>query len=213
MRMTFRRQYHMKEQTYHTIQAGDLSLDLPIVPVNDGLAISLFMSIDAPISFVEKAGLTLAKELNDECAPQVVVTAATLGIPIGIAVAKGLGLDHLVVLQKTNKIHLKDALVEPLKSITTSDVQMLRLDRAQISKIQDRRVVFVDDVISTGGSLKAALRLIRQAKGKVVGIGTVVVEGNEWKQTIGRDDASLVHWLDKIPLFRKTDQGWKADWE
>uniref|UniRef100_A0A7S3L7L0 Phosphoribosyltransferase domain-containing protein n=1 Tax=Amphora coffeiformis TaxID=265554 RepID=A0A7S3L7L0_9STRA len=171
------------------------------------------MSIDTPISFVETAGLALAKELKDKCAPQVVVTAATLGIPVGIAVAKGLGLDQIVVLQKTNKIHLKDALLEPLKSITTSDAQMLRLDRAQIPNIQGRRVVFVDDVISTGGSVKAALRLIRQAKGEVVGIGAVLVEGSSWKETIGKDDASLVHWLDKIPLFRKTDQGWKADWE
>lgn len=199
----------------HTISAAGRTLDLPIIPVDTNLAIALFMSIDAPISFVQGAGEALATKLQTSCSPEVVVTAATLGIPVGIAVAKGLGLDRVIVLQKTNKIHLQDALTEPLKSITTSDPQLLRLDRAQIPNLKGKRVVFVDDVISSGGSVKAALQLIRKAEGKVVGIGAVLVEGTGWKSRIGDEDAALVHWLDKIPLFRRSgdDDGWKPDYE
>ena len=195
----------------HVIDVGSSQLELPIVPVGDDLAIALFMSIDAPISFVADAGRELASKLADLDA-DVVVTAATLGIPVGMAVAVGLGQDRLVVLQKTDKIHLADALTEPLDSITTGTPQLLRLDRAQIPNLAGKRVVFVDDVISSGSSAAAGLRLIRQAGGIVVGLGAVLVEGTNWKTALG-DDADLVWSLDRIPLYRRTDEGWTEDWE
>lgn len=195
----------------HVIDVGSSQLELPIVPVGDDLAIALFMSIDAPISFVADAGRELASKLADLDA-DVVVTAATLGIPVGMAVAVGLGQDRLVVLQKTDKIHLADALTEPLDSITTGTPQLLRLDRAQIPNLAGKRVVFVDDVISSGSSAAAGLRLIRQAGGIVVGLGAVLVEGTNWKTALG-DDADLVWSLDRIPLYRRTGEGWTEDWE
>ena len=195
----------------HVIDVGSSQLELPIVPVGDDLAIALFMSIDAPISFVADAGRELASKLADLDA-DVVVTAATLGIPVGMAVAVGLGQDRLVVLQKTDKIHLADALTEPLDSITTGTPQLLRLDRAQIPNLAGKRVVFVDDVISSGSSAAAGLRLIRQAGGIVVGLGAVLVEGTNWTTALG-DDADLVWSLDRIPLYRRTDEGWTEDWE
>ncbi len=195
----------------HVIDAGGAALELPIVKVADDLAIALFMSIDAPLSFVAHAGRELGSVLAEFDA-DVVVTAATLGIPVGMAVVTGLGQDRLVVLQKTDKIHLADALIEPLDSITTGTPQLLRLDRAQIPNLVGKRVVFVDDVISSGGSAAAALRLIRQADGIVVGLGAVLVEGTHWKTALG-DDADLVRSLDRIPLYRRTDEGWTEDWE
>jgi adenine phosphoribosyltransferase len=117
------------------------------------------------------------------------------------------------VLQKTRKIHLRDALSEPLSSITTGAAQSLLLDRRAVPAIGGKNVVFVDDVISSGGSCAAALRLIRAAGGNIVGVGAILVEGAGWKTKLGRD-AERVSFLGTIPLFRPTgpDGAWEPDW-
>jgi adenine/guanine phosphoribosyltransferase-like PRPP-binding protein len=199
----------------YTVTAGSQSADLDLIALNDSLAIALLMTIDESISFVTTAGAELATRLAASVgAIDVVVSAATLGIQVGMAVAVGLGLDRQVVLQKTKKLHLRDALSEPLSSITTGAAQDLLLDRRAIPFIRGKNVVFVDDVISSGSSCAAALRLIRAAGGNIVGVGAILVEGGEWKTRLGRDDAELVSFLGTIPLFRPTgpDGAWEADW-
>jgi adenine/guanine phosphoribosyltransferase-like PRPP-binding protein len=204
----------------YKVKAGSQSLDLDLVALDDSLAIALLMTIDESISFVRTAGAELATRLATSVGSgggttiDVVVSAATLGIQIGMAVAVGLGLDRQVVLQKTKKIHLRDALSEPLSSITTGTAQDLLLDRRAIPAIRGKNVVFVDDVISSGSSCAAALRLIRAAGGNVVGVAAILVEGEGWKTMLGHDDAELVFFLGKIPLFRPTgpDGAWEPDW-
>ena len=88
---------------------------------------------------------------------EVVASVATMGIPIAIEVSRSLGLDDYVIFQKTPKIHLADALSEPLRSITTGQEQHLLFDRARVDVVRDRNVALIDDVTSTGGSMHAAL--------------------------------------------------------
>ena len=71
--------------------------------------------------------------------PDIVASAATLGIPVAIEVSRALGLDDYLILQKTAKIHLADALAEPLSSITTGGEQRLLLDRARIPAVAGKR--------------------------------------------------------------------------
>jgi len=87
-----------------------------------------------------------------------------MGIPLAIEVSRALGLDDYVILQKTPKIHLADAIAEPVKSITTGAPQRLLFDRARVAAVAGRRVGVVDDVISTGASLSAALKLLRSVE-------------------------------------------------
>ena len=145
------------------------------------------------------------------------MSAATLGIPVGQAVASALKHERQVVLQKTAKIHLQSTpYAEPLTSITTGTPQKLLLDPRHIDRVRGKRVVFVDDVISSGGSCAAALRLIRAAGGNVVGVGAILVEGSGWKVRIGEADAQLVRSLGTIPLYRPPEVAggaWEADWE
>ncbi|MFK8025128.1 MAG: phosphoribosyltransferase family protein [Ilumatobacter sp.] len=190
----------------YPVDIGSQRRDLPLVPVADQVAISLLMTIDVPLSFVRTAGEELA-ELLGESRPEAIVTAATLGIPIATEVARALGHDEIVVLQKTAKIHLADAFVEPLSSITTDGEQALRLDRARVPVIAGRRIAFVDDVIATGGSVVAALRLIRAGGGDVVTIGSILTEGADWQDRLD-EDAPLVRSLGTIPVFRSTEGGW-----
>lgn len=191
----------------HRVAVGSQELDLPIVPVADDVAISLLMTIDRGVGFSARAGADLAAVLAP-LEPDVVATAATLGIPVAIEVSRALGLDDYLVLQKTRKIHLGDALTEPLSSITTTGDQALLLDRARIPSVAGRRVVLVDDVIATGGSIAACLRLLRAADAEVVGIGCLLVEAGGWRDVLG-DDAALVHPLGEIPVFgRGADGRW-----
>lgn len=192
---------------------GSQTVRLQLMQIAPNVAISLLMTIDEKISVIRTAGLELAtmvEHLNIEA----VASAATLGIPVGAAVAEGLGLDRQFVLQKTAKKHLDDALVEPLSSITARDDQALRLDRRWLSHLDGKRLVFVDDVVSTGGSCAAALRLLTRAGARVVAVAALLVEGDAWRAKLGQAHADLVHYLAKIPIFERDGptHDWRPVW-
>jgi len=194
----------------YRVEIGSQTADLPLVPLGPDTAISLLMTIDHGVRFMEQAGRDLA-ELLAPAEPEIVATAATLGIPVAIEVTKALGFDDYLVLQKTAKIHLGDALAEPLSSITTAGAQQLLLDRARIPAVAGQRVALVDDVVATGGSMAACLRLLRAAGANVVAVGTLLAEGAGWSDALG-PDAGLVRSLGRIPLFHRTDGGWVEQW-
>lgn len=189
----------------HRVGIGSQELDLDIVPVADDVAIALLMTIDRGVGFTAVAGADLAARLGP-LAPDVVASAATLGIPVAIEVSRALGLDDYLILQKTPKIHLGDALAEPLSSITTAGAQSLLLDRARSGAVAGRRVVLVDDVIATGGSIAACLRLLRAAGGEVVGIGCLLTEAAAWRDVLG-PDADMIVALGSIPIFGPAPDG------
>jgi adenine phosphoribosyltransferase len=183
----------------YTVDIAGQPTELPIVAINDTLAISLLMVIDMGVGFGERIGKALAAKLQER-KPDIVVGAATLGIPVAIEVSRHLGLDQYVIVQKSPKIHLGDALVEHVQSVTSSGSQRLLLDRRAIPLLKGRRVVVVDDVVATGSSLAATLKLVRQAGADVVGVGVILTEAHDWKKVLGADEA-LVTGLGHIPQF------------
>lgn len=178
---------------------GSQSVELPLVPLRADACIALLMTIDHGVSFIERAGRDLADELRVSY-PDVVVSAATLGIPVALEVSRALGLDDYVILQKSRKVHLDDALTQSVTSITSHGEQRLMLDRKRVPAVRGRRVAFVDDVISTGASVEVAMRLLDRAGADVVGIGCLLTEGNDWRERLG-GRADLVRSLGSIPLF------------
>jgi adenine phosphoribosyltransferase len=194
----------------YRVAIGSQIIDLPLVPISADTAISLLMTIDRGVQFMARAGNELADLLRQH-EPEIVASAATLGIPVAIEVSRALDLDDYLILQKTPKIHLADALAEPLVSITTAGRQDLLLDRARSSAVEGKRVALVDDVIATGGSMAASLRLLRAAGADVVAIGVLLVEGDDWRGQLG-GDAGLVHQLGVIPGFRRVAGGWEEVW-
>ena len=194
----------MDRPTYRT-KVGSQEVDLPIVELDDDTAIALLITVDLGIRFCEVAGQELAARL-DALGVDVVASVATMGIPIAIEVTRHLGLDQYVILHKTPKIHLADAVTEPVRSITTAVQQRLLFDRARIAAVKGRRVALIDDVVSTGGSCAAALRLLRGVGAEPVAIGAIVSEGNAWRRTLG-DDERLVRVLGELPLFRPLGDG------
>jgi adenine phosphoribosyltransferase len=196
----------------HRTTVGSQTLELPLVPLSDELTIALLITVDLGVAFAETAGRELA-ELMRPAEPEIVVSVATMGIPIAIEASRALGLDDYVILHKTPKIHLGDTWAEPVYSITTDKPQRLRMDPARVDVVRGRRVAVVDDVVSTGASLSSALRLVRRMDAEPVVIGTLMTEGGAWKRALG-DDAALVRALGAVPLFHPDGRGGLAeDWD
>ena len=189
----------------YRVAVGSQHADLPLVPLNDDLAIALMMTIDMGVQFTSTAGTELAR-LIEPARPDCVVSVATLGIPVAVEVSRALGLDDYLILQKTPKIHLRDGLREPVQSITSTGTQHLLLDRRRLPAVAGRRVAFVDDVISTGASCAAALRLLEAAGADIVAIGALLTEGDAWRAELA-PRARLVRALGTIPLFEPAPAG------
>jgi adenine phosphoribosyltransferase len=190
--------------TYVT-QVGSQTLTLPVVDLSEALTIALLITVDHGVSFARIAGEELAMQLSD-LKIDIIVSVATMGIPLAIETTRALNLDDYVILHKTQKIHLADGEWETVKSITTDANQRLLFDRARIAAVKGKRVAIVDDVISTGGSIVAALKLVRKVGGEPVALGCLVTEGSAWKASLG-EDAELVHSLGSIPLFHREGDG------
>ncbi len=196
---------------YHTT-VGSQNVSLPIADLTEDLALALLITVDMGVSFLDIAGRELADILRP-FRPDVVVTIAAMGIPVVHEVSRHLGIGQYGVLHKTPKIHLADAESEPVRSITTAKEQVLMFDSARIDTIRGKRVALVDDVVSTGASTGASLRLLRRLGAEVVAIGALVTEAAIWKSALG-DDAALVHALGELPVFRKNPDGsYREDWE
>jgi adenine phosphoribosyltransferase len=180
-------------------------VELPIIPLDQERAIALMMTIDLGVQFTTRASAELARAVAP-ARPDRIVSVATLGIPVAFEVSRRLGLDDYLILQKSPKIHLRDCLRQPVSSITSAGQQHLLLDRRRIGAVRGRRVAFVDDVISTGASAVAALRLLRQAGAEIVAIGALLTESDAWKPALG-PDADLVRALGQLPLFQPGRHG------
>jgi adenine/guanine phosphoribosyltransferase-like PRPP-binding protein len=199
------------DRTY-TTTVGSQKVDLPLVALSDELTIALLICVDMGVSFAETAGRELA-ELMQPAQPEIIVSVATMGIPLAIEASRALGLDDYVILHKTPKIHLGEAWAEPVHSITTDTPQRLRMDPARVGAVRGRRVAVVDDVVSTGASLAAALRLVRRLDAEPVVVGTLMTEGGGWKRALG-EDAALVRTLGTMPLFHPDGSGGLVeDWD
>jgi len=192
------------ERTY-SVEIGTQRVDLPVVSLSDQLALALLITVDMGVEFMSKAGAELADILRPSDV-DIVATVATMGIPVAVEVTRHLGLDQYVILHKTPKIHLADAVKEHVRSITTDVDQVLLFDRARIKDVKGKRVAIVDDVISTGASTGTALRLLRGVGANIVAIGTLVTEGSLWRQSLG-EDAAKVRALGSIPVFRPDGSG------
>jgi adenine/guanine phosphoribosyltransferase-like PRPP-binding protein len=189
-------------ETYEIKVAGE-TFSLPIVQLDEHTAIAHLVVINMGIRFCELVGKAMSRRFA-ALKPEIVVGSATLGIPVAIEVSRHLGLDRYVILQKSPKFSLADALSEEVTSITTPLPQRLLLDRRSISVIQGKRVLVVDDVVTSGSSIAAAMRLVRRAGANVVGAGVILTEGHAWRAALG-EDARLIEGLDHIPQFSVLD--------
>lgn len=176
--------------TYKMTVAG-LERELELFPVNDKLDIAAFIMF-GDVEMTEAASRELLKLCPEH---DVVVTAEAKGIPLCYEMARQ-GCKNYVVARKGIKIYMRNSIEVSVKSITTEKEQKLYLGENDADFIKGKRILIVDDVISTGKSLEAIEELVTKAGGNIVGKAAVLAEGD----AIGRED---IIYLEKLPLFFK----------
>lgn len=160
-------------------------------PVSDKLDIAAFILFD-DVEITQAS----AKALLDICpAHDIVLTAEAKSIPLAYEFAR-IGCGRYVVARKGTKVYMSDPVSVCVNSITTDYDQKLYLGQEDVEKIKGKRVLILDDVISTGESLIALQKLCEAAGADVVGKAAVLAEGD----AADRDD---IIFLEKLPLFFK----------
>lgn len=175
--------------TYHMTIAG-CERDLPICPLNDKLSIGAFVIFgDCELT------VACARELLAR-APKFdyIITAESKGIPLAYEMARQIGAAKWLLARKGAKLYMRDLFSVEVRSITTDHVQKLYLDGNDAKLMRGKRILLVDDVISTGESLIALEKLVTEAGGEICGRMAILAEGDA--QT--RDD---IIYLEKLPLF------------
>ena len=187
-------------------------LNLPIQPLPDGReAIALLMSNQTPFAVEAELGALLTG-LAAGFNPEVIVGIPTLGLDYARIVARGLGFSDYVALGNSRKFWYRDQLSVPVHSVTSPGVHKhLYLDPALVERVAGKRTLIVDDVINTGGSAAAAVRLMETAGARVVGLCVVLIEGSAWQDALrqfGQDWPTRVSGIGRIPMFDASPQGW-----
>ena len=165
--------------------------ELPILPLPSGIRICFF-NLHGASEMTEHCGKSIAKHLSD-C--DVLITAESKGLQLCHVTARELGHKFYAVARKSKKLYMQDGIeVEYDSSITTGVPQKLYLSKHDVDLIKGKKVGIVDDVISTGASLKGLEALIEKAGGIVYKKAFVLAEGDA-------ADRKDVIYLAKIPLL------------
>lgn len=180
----------MSEQKYYKLNVAGLERDLPICPINEHLDIAGFV-IFGDIELTHACAAELAKKIPEH---DYMITAESKGIPLIHEMATILGEKKHFVARKGLKAYMVDPISVQVKSITTAAVQTLYLDGADAAMMKGKKILIVDDVISTGESVIALEKLIEEAGGTVCGRAAILAEGDAAQ----RDD---IVFLEELPLF------------
>lgn len=174
---------------YRMTIAG-LERELPLCPISEELCIGAFVIFgDAPLT------VACARELLKQ-APEYdyLITAEAKGIPLAHEMARQHGDEKYFLARKRPKLYMQGVLEVRVQSITTAGEQRLYLDGADAAEMRGKRILLVDDVISTGESLHALEALVEKAGGIVCGRMAILAEGDAQR----RKD---IRYLEPLPLF------------
>lgn len=176
----------------YKMKIAGLDRELPICPLNDKLSIGAFVIFGDP-----ELTTACAKELLAK-APEYdyLITAEAKGIPLVHEMARLAGNQKYFLARKAPKLYMTGVMKVVVRSITTAREQVLYLDTADAELMRGKRILVVDDVISTGESLRAIEELVKEAGGIVVGRMAILAEGDAQ----GRQD---IIYLEKLPLFTR----------
>ena len=175
---------------FYRMKIAGLERDLPICPVTEDLYIAGFVIFGDP-----ELTVACARDLL-KIAPEYdyIITAEAKGIPLAHEMARQAGHPRYILARKAPKLYMRDVFGVDVKSITTAKEQHLYLDGVDAELIKGKKILVVDDVISTGESLAALEMLVEKAGGTVCGRMAILAEGD------AQDREDLIY-LEKLPLF------------
>lgn len=176
---------------YYTMKIAGLERNLEKFPVNDKLDIAAFIIFgDVELTVVGCA--ELLKKVPDF---DVILTPEAKSIPMAYEMARQSGKPY-VIARKGMKVYMRNPVEVSVTSITTKNEQKLFLGETEVNKIKGKRVLIIDDVISTGESLAAVRELVKKSGGIEAAACAFLAEGDAAE----RDD---IIFLEKLPLFFK----------
>ena len=178
---------------FYELNVAGIKRNLPLCPISDELYIGAFV-LFGDVELTEKCAEALYAKAPEH---DVMITAESKGIPLIHAMCRLSGRNRYVLARKGVKLYMKDVLKCETQSITTAQKQTLYIDGDDAEYMRGKRVLIVDDVISTGGSLLSLERLVELAGGNVVGKMTILAESE------AADRTDIVY-LEKLPLFDKS---------
>lgn len=176
---------------YYELHVAGCTRQLPIMNISDTLAIAGFVIL-GDTEIVTRTAEELAKKVPE--GTDIILTAETKGIPLAPEMARVLGMKKYIVARKSVKAYMENPICVEDESITTMGKQRLYLSQDDVDLIRGRKVLLVDDVISTGGSMKAMKEITEKAGGQVIGEAAILAEGDAAK----RED---IIFLAPLPLF------------
>lgn len=174
----------------YTLNVAGLTRELPIIKLSDELSIASFVIL-GDTELVEKTAKLLAEKLPEV---DVLVTAEAKGIPLTYEISKLLNLKSYIVARKSIKAYMYSPIEVSVNSITTTNIQKLFLNNVDADFMKGKRVALIDDVISTGQSLKALEELVKKAGANIVAKAAILAEG----EAKNRED---IIFLEELPLF------------
>ena len=181
---------------YYSMNIAGCERKLPLCPINDSLYIGAFVIFGDPelTTAASKALLDIAPEYD------YLISAEAKGIPLVHEMARLAGNQKYFLARKKPKLYMTGVFEVTVRSITTEGEQKLYLDTADAELMKGKRILIVDDVISTGESLRAIEELVKTAGGNICGKLTILAEGDAQD----RDD---IAYLNKLPLFAHDGKG------
>ena len=175
---------------HHTMTIAGVTRDLPICKVTDDLYIGAFVIFGDVELTVATAGALLQKAPDYD----YMISAEAKGIPLIHAMARQSGQNKYFLARKAPKLYMSGVFDVVVNSITTAKEQHLYLDTADADMMRGKRILIVDDVISTGESLAAIEKLVLAAGGIIAGRMAILAEGDA-------QDREDIIYLEKLPVF------------
>ena len=175
---------------YYEIEIAGLKRKLPLCPITDSLYIGAFIMF-GDVEITRAAATELLKIAPEH---DIMITAESKGIPLVYEMARQSNAENYLLARKTPKLYMRNIFSVDVKSITHATVQTLYLDGDDAEAMRGKRVLIVDDVVSTGESLRALETLVTKAGGIIAGKMCVLAEGD----AANRDD---IKYLSVLPVF------------
>ena len=177
---------------YHTVDLQGFEAQLPVLPLPSGISIAFF-NLHGDSAMTEHCGKKLAESLQD-C--DVLLTAESKGLQLTHCIARELGQRYYAVARKSKKLYMQDGIELAIDStITTGKAQTFYLSKHDADLLKGKKVGIVDDVVSTGASLRGLEMLVEKAGGIVHKKAFVLAEADA-------ADRTDVIYLASIPIFK-----------
>jgi len=180
-------------EQYYELHVAGLTRKLKKIAISDALTIASFVML-GDTELIERTAEELFHKLPQGI--DILVCPEAKGIPLTHVIANKLGIDY-VIIRKSVKGYMEEPVVQKVRSITTREPQIIVLDGLDAEKIRGKKVCIIDDVVSTGGSLKAVEELLEQAECTIIAKAAVLLEEG------GYNGEDLIY-LEKLPVFSRS---------